>query len=134
MKESEDNTEQSDVESLTPERDAIWAKHYKLTPALCEEMLEFAGEMEQERNVWKHSAKVAAAEVEATIDRAIVWFIEFQELGLAIYDALRATSECDCGEKCGVRRLRVGLEKALEALSFITPQQTDSTKPNQEDK
>jgi hypothetical protein len=33
-----------------PERDAIWAKHDRLSPALAAEMLAFAGRMEQERN------------------------------------------------------------------------------------
>lgn len=54
-------------DSLNPERDAIWEKHCSPTPALCGELLEFSGKMEQERNMWRHSARVAADEAEAAI-------------------------------------------------------------------
>jgi hypothetical protein len=37
-------------ESLMPERDALWAKHDGLTPALAAELLVLAGKLEQERN------------------------------------------------------------------------------------
>ena len=105
----QENTEQSDAESLTPERDAIWAKHHKLTQALCEEMLEFAGKMEQERNVWRHSARVAADEVEAAHQSAIDWFVEFHELKLAVSDALRHFGRIECS---GLQKLKEAVDKA----------------------
>lgn len=136
MKESEDNTEQSDVESLTPERDAIWAKHYKLTPALCEEMLAFAGKMEQERNVWKHSANVAAAEVEAAHHSAIEWFIEFHELKLAVSDALRHFGRIECSG--GLQKLKEAVDKAgaeAKVPAALSPFELECNKPtSQEDK
>jgi len=48
-------------DSLMPERDAIWAKHDGLTPALAAEMLAFAGRMEQERNEARNQRDMARA-------------------------------------------------------------------------
>jgi hypothetical protein len=50
-----------DQNSLMPERDAIWAKHDGLTPALAAEMLAFAGRMEQERNEARSQLEMARA-------------------------------------------------------------------------
>lgn len=76
----QENTEQSDFESPNPKRDAIWAKHYSLTPALCEEMLDFAGKMEQDRNMWKHNAKVAE-EVAIDAVRALMMIQQHAQCG-----------------------------------------------------
>lgn len=135
MSENEDNTEQSDVESLTPERDAIWTKHHRRPPELCAEMVAFAGKMEQERNVWKHNAKVAADEVEAAHHSAIEWFIEFHELKLAVSDALRHFGRIECS---GLQKLKEAVDKAgaeAKVPAALSPFELECNKPtNQEDK
>ena len=120
----QENTEQSDAESLNPERDAIWAKHYKLTPALCEEMLEFAGKMEQERNIWKHEAKVAADEVNRL-------------RGVAL-DAIRALmfihQHAQWCEECKSFEMAQDFLNQSHGTTCVWTARTNHTQPNQEDK
>ena len=125
----QENTEQSDAESLNPERDAIWTKHHRRPPELCAEMVAFAGKMEQERNVWKHEAKVAADEVEAAHQSAIDWFIEFHELKLAVSDALRHFERIEC---TGLQKLKEAVDKAgteVKVPAALEPCKMECNKP-----
>ena len=97
-------------ESLMPERDAIWAKHDGLTPALAAEMLAFAGKMEMERNVWKHEAGKLSDELKKA-DEAL-------EANITTFLDLRA--ERDSARACAVE-LRDSLCRPEWAKPIVFP-------------
>lgn len=57
------------AESLTPERDDLWAKHDGLTPRCCAQMIALAGKLEQERN---EARRIAAGHRDAAKAQEIV--------------------------------------------------------------
>jgi len=93
-------------ESLMPERDAIWAKHDGLTPALAAEMLAFAGKMEMERNVWKHNAEVVAAELKSEHLKALDWFLAHGLLQHAVTKTLEENPHLADGDQCALKKLK----------------------------
>lgn len=105
----------SEAASLMPERDALWAKHDGLTPAMAAEMLALAGKLEMDRNVWKHQAEVASAEREAENQKAIDWFIMYQELKTAVADTLEENRHLADGDDCTLKRLKDAYAKAKAA-------------------
>ena len=115
-------------ESLNPERDELWAKHDGLTPACCAEMIVLAGKMEQERNVWKHSAGVVAAELEAEREKALEWFIEFHALKNAVDETLEENRHLADGDNCTLKKLKDAYAKAKNAGHGLDSE-NDKAKP-----
>ncbi len=113
-------------ESLMPERDELWAKHDGLTPKCCAEMIALAGKLEQERNVWKHNAGVVAAELEAEREKALDWFIAYQELKTAVADTLEENRHLADGDQCTLKKLKDAYAKAKRAESSLDSENESS--------
>ena len=106
-------------ESPYPERDALWAKHDGLTPALCAELLVLAGQLELERNTWKHETELLRHQLRSEQENAIDWFIGYQELKAAIADTLEENKGCSYGDSCGLKKLKDAYAKAKAAESGL---------------
>lgn len=99
-------------ESPYPERDALWAKHDGLTPAFCAELLVLAGQLELERNTWKHEVQTLRKQLRSEQENAIDWFIGYQELKTAIADTLEENKGCAYGDSCGLKKIKEAYAKA----------------------
>ena len=119
QEEREESIGYDNRESLNPERDDLWAKHDGLTPACCAEMIALAGKLEQERNVWKHNAGVVAAELEAEHEKALDWFIAYQELKGAVAETLEENRHLADGDQCTLKKLKDAYAKAKSAEASL---------------
>jgi hypothetical protein len=77
-------------------------------------MIALAGNLEQERNVWKHGAGVAAAELEDEREKSLDWFIAFQELKGAVAETLAENRHLADGDQCTLKKLKDAYAKAKE--------------------
>lgn len=107
------------AESRNPETDDEWAKHDSLSPKCAAHFIALCGKMEQERNVWKHNAGVVAAELEAEREKALDWFIAYQELKGAVAETLEENRHLADGDQCTLKKLKDAYAKAKSAEASL---------------